>query len=53
MVHFFLSFASKVPMVPVHLWLPEAYVEAPEALFSNYTSDLRARLDKLPDSNKK
>lgn len=26
---FFLSFASKVPMVPVHLWLPEAHVEAP------------------------
>lgn len=28
---FFLSFASKVPMVPVHLWLPEAHVEAPTA----------------------
>jgi NADH:ubiquinone oxidoreductase subunit 4 (subunit M) len=26
---FFLSFATKVPMVPVHLWLPEAHVEAP------------------------
>lgn len=26
---FFLAFASKVPMVPVHLWLPEAHVEAP------------------------
>ena len=26
---FFLSFASKVPMLPVHLWLPEAHVEAP------------------------
>lgn len=26
---FFLSFASKIPMVPVHLWLPEAHVEAP------------------------
>jgi proton-translocating NADH-quinone oxidoreductase chain M len=26
---FFLSFASKVPMIPVHLWLPEAHVEAP------------------------
>ena len=25
---FFLAFASKVPMVPVHLWLPEAHVEA-------------------------
>ncbi len=28
---FFLAFASKVPMVPVHLWLPEAHVEAPTA----------------------
>ena len=28
---FFLSFASKVPMLPVHLWLPEAHVEAPTA----------------------
>ena len=26
---FFASFATKVPMVPVHLWLPEAHVEAP------------------------
>lgn len=26
---FFLSFASKVPMLPFHLWLPEAHVEAP------------------------
>lgn len=26
---FFLAFASKVPMVPFHLWLPEAHVEAP------------------------
>nr|QOW07436.1 NADH dehydrogenase subunit 4 [Labyrinthula sp.] len=26
---FFVSFAVKVPMVPVHLWLPEAHVEAP------------------------
>lgn len=25
---FFLAFASKVPMIPVHLWLPEAHVEA-------------------------
>jgi NADH-quinone oxidoreductase subunit M len=30
-VTFFLAFASKVPMVPVHLWLPEAHVEAPTA----------------------
>jgi proton-translocating NADH-quinone oxidoreductase chain M len=28
---FFLAFASKVPMVPFHLWLPEAHVEAPTA----------------------
>lgn len=26
---FFLSFASKIPMMPFHLWLPEAHVEAP------------------------
>ena len=28
---FFTSFATKVPMIPVHLWLPEAPVEAPTA----------------------
>lgn len=28
---FFVSFAVKVPMVPVHTWLPEAHVEAPTA----------------------
>nr|YP_005090325.1 NADH dehydrogenase subunit 4 [Phaeodactylum tricornutum]ADY18501.1 NADH dehydrogenase subunit 4 [Phaeodactylum tricornutum] len=28
---FFLAFASKIPMIPVHLWLPEAHVEAPTA----------------------
>lgn len=26
---FFFSFASKVPMLPFHIWLPEAHVEAP------------------------
>lgn len=26
---FFLSFASKIPMFPFHIWLPEAHVEAP------------------------
>lgn len=26
---FFLSFAVKIPMIPVHIWLPEAHVEAP------------------------
>lgn len=28
-VAFFLSFASKIPMFPLHIWLPEAHVEAP------------------------
>jgi proton-translocating NADH-quinone oxidoreductase chain M len=28
---FFASFASKVPMLPLHIWLPEAHVEAPTA----------------------
>ena len=28
---FFASFAVKVPMVPMHIWLPEAHVEAPTA----------------------
>jgi proton-translocating NADH-quinone oxidoreductase chain M len=26
---FFFSFASKVPVFPLHIWLPEAHVEAP------------------------
>src|SRR5690606_2918555 len=26
---FFISFAVKVPIYPLHLWLPEAHVEAP------------------------
>ncbi len=26
---FFISFAIKIPIVPFHLWLPEAHVEAP------------------------
>lgn len=26
---FFISFAVKVPMVPFHIWLPEAHAEAP------------------------
>jgi proton-translocating NADH-quinone oxidoreductase chain M len=30
-ITFFLAFASKVPMIPLHLWLPEAHVEAPTA----------------------
>jgi NADH-quinone oxidoreductase subunit M len=28
---FFMAFAVKVPMVPFHIWLPEAHVEAPTA----------------------
>jgi len=28
---FFLSFAIKVPMFPLHTWLPDAHVEAPTA----------------------
>jgi proton-translocating NADH-quinone oxidoreductase chain M len=28
---FFVSFASKIPMFPFHVWLPEAHVEAPTA----------------------
>jgi len=26
---FFVSFMVKIPMIPVHIWLPEAHVEAP------------------------
>lgn len=25
---FFVAFAGKIPMMPLHLWLPEAHVEA-------------------------
>jgi len=28
---FFMSFAVKVPLLPFHIWLPEAHVEAPTA----------------------
>ena len=28
---FFASFAAKVPILSVHIWLPEAHVEAPTA----------------------
>ena len=28
---FFASFAVKMPMWPVHTWLPDAHVEAPTA----------------------
>jgi NADH:ubiquinone oxidoreductase subunit 4 (subunit M) len=30
-VAFFLAFAVKLPLIPFHLWLPEAHVEAPAA----------------------
>lgn len=26
---FFISFATKIPLMPMHIWLPEAHVEAP------------------------
>jgi len=26
---FFITFATKIPMIPFHIWLPEAHVEAP------------------------
>ncbi len=26
---FFMAFATKIPMIPFHIWLPEAHVEAP------------------------
>ena len=31
MVSIFSSFAVKMPMWPVHTWLPDAHVEAPTA----------------------
>ena len=30
-VAFFFSFGTKIPMIPFHIWLPEAHVEAPTA----------------------
>jgi NADH-ubiquinone oxidoreductase chain 4 len=30
---FFASFSVKLPMIPFHIWLPEAHVEAPTAGF--------------------
>jgi len=29
LVLFFVGFAAKIPLLPVHIWLPEAHVEAP------------------------
>src|SRR5437899_11336249 len=31
MMAFFIAFAVKVPMFPLHTWLPDAHVEAPTA----------------------
>lgn len=28
-ITFFISFAAKIPLFPLHIWLPEAHVEAP------------------------
>lgn len=28
-IMFFVSFAAKIPLFPLHIWLPEAHVEAP------------------------
>jgi proton-translocating NADH-quinone oxidoreductase chain M len=30
-IAFFIAFAAKIPMFPMHIWLPEAHVEAPTA----------------------
>lgn len=30
-ITFFIAFAAKIPMLPFHIWLPEAHVEAPTA----------------------
>lgn len=54
-IAFFASFAVKVPMIPVHIWLPEAHVEAPTAgsvlAFSIiYSSKLYASLSTLEKS---
>ena len=47
-VAFFLSFAVKVPMFPVHTWLPDAHVEAPTGgsmvLAGDYAETRRIRL---------
>lgn len=29
---FFIAFAVKIPMMPVHVWLPEAHVESATAV---------------------
>ena len=48
---FFASFAVKLPMWPVHTWLPDAHVEAPTAgsviLAGDPAEDGRLRLPAL------
>ena len=48
---FFASFAVKMPMWPVHTWLPDAHVEAPTAgsviLAGDPVEDGRLRLHPL------
>ena len=48
---FFASFAVKMPMWPVHTWLPDAHVEAPTAgsviLAAHPPEDGRLRLHPL------
>jgi NADH-ubiquinone oxidoreductase chain 4 len=52
---FFASFAVKMPMWPVHTWLPDAHVEAPTAgsviLAGDPAEDGRLRLHPLLDAD--
>jgi len=41
---FFVAFAVKVPLFPVHTWLPDAHVEAPTASTSASSRNNRARM---------
>ena len=59
-IAFFLAFAVKIPMVPFHVWLPEAHVEAPTAgsmilagllLKLGYYGFVRFFLNMFPDAN--
>ena len=42
---FFASFAVKMPMWPVHTWLPDAHVEAPTGGWVNMVRGLAARAE--------
>ena len=48
---FFMAFAVKVPMWPVHTWLPDAHVEAPTGgsvvLAADHAEGRRLRLRAL------